>query len=101
MGKRLDLQAKLVTLLDAPNVYFQPKANVQLVYPCIIYSKDYVKPIFADNIPYSNLQRYQITVIYLDPDSDIPSKVGLLPMCKFSRSFVSDNLYHDVYSLYF
>jgi len=107
MGQsRLQLQTLLEQLMGSEpdeklNVYFQPPANVQLKYPCIVYQRDAASTKFADNAPYNNKQRYQVTVIDPEPDSDIPSKVAALPMSSFSRFFVADNLNHDVYNLYF
>jgi hypothetical protein len=101
MGKsRLDLQTLLETM-GTPNVYFQPPTNVKMVYPAIVYNRDYAKSEFADNSPYSNTKRYQVTVIDQDPDSVIPDKIELLPLCLFLRFFVADDLNHYVFSLYF
>lgn len=99
MGQRLELQTLLSEL--APNVYFQPPANVQLKYPAIVYQRDNLSTKFADNAPYNHKQRYQVTVIDRNPDSDIPSKLAALPMCNFNRFFVANDLNHDVYTLYF
>ena len=101
MGRRLQLQDLLESLLGSTNVYFQPPTNITLKYPCIIYSKDNEAPIFANNRPYDVENRYAITVIDRDPDSDIPGKVSKLPMSRFNRHFVADNLYHDIYNLYY
>ena len=99
MGQRLQLHQLLETFVD--NVYFQPPTNVKLIYPCIIYKRDFADVKFADDIPYNRTLRYAVTVIDQDPDSDIPSKVASLPMCLFNRFFTADNLNHDVYNLYF
>lgn len=99
MGQRLQLQTLLKTL--AENVYFQPPSNISLVYPCIVYSRDYAETLFADNSPYRHTKRYQVTVIDRNPDSDIPDKVAKLPLSAYDRNFVVDNLNHDVFRLYF
>lgn len=101
MGQRLELQTILEGILGSRNVYFQPPANVQLVYPCIIYERDFADTKFAGNKPYSRTKRYQVTVIDRNPDSDIPDKVAQLPMCSFDRFYASDNLNHDVFDLFF
>lgn len=85
----------------APNVYFQPKQNISMEYPCIVYKRDARNTQFADNRPYRSKKRYQVTIIDQDPDSDIPEKVAALPLCSFSRFFTAGNLNHDVYTLYF
>lgn len=102
MGRRLDLQTLLETLVpEGGKVYFQPPANVQMQYPCIVYNRDTAVTRFADNNPYRYTKRYQVTVIDRDPDSEIPDKVALLPMCLFQRFFAADNLNHDVFNLFF
>lgn len=101
MAPRLELEALLRVLLGSANVYFQPPATKQMEYPCIVYNKDNIDTKFADNGPYLHRKRYQVTVIDRDPDSDIPDKVAALPLCTFSTHFVSENLNHDVFSLYF
>lgn len=83
------------------NVYFQPPNNVALIYPCIVYHRDYAETKFADNKPYSSEQRYMVTVIDQDPDSDIPGKVAALSKSSFNRFFAADNLNHDVYLVFF
>jgi hypothetical protein len=101
MAPRLDLQEVLKTILGSDKVYFQPPANVQMVYPCIVYKRDDVDTRFADNGPYHRTKRYQVTVIDRDPDSEIPDKIAELPLCSFAQHFVADGLNHDVLSLYF
>lgn len=70
-------------------------------YPCIVYERDSIDIRHADNLPAHLTKRYQVTVIDRDPDSEIPDKVALLPMCSFASHFVTDNLNHDVFNLYF
>ena len=99
MGLRLDLHEILKTIVE--NVYFQPPANIQLVYPCIIYSRDYADTRFADDKPYTYTKRYSVMVIDRDPDSELPDKVAALPMSTFNRYFATDGLNHDVFSVYY
>lgn len=99
MGLRLDLHEILKTIVE--NVYFQPPANIQLVYPCIIYSRDYADTRFADDKPYTYTKRYSVMVIDRDPDSELPDKVAALPMSTFNRYFAIDGLNHDVFSVYY
>lgn len=101
MARRLALQTLLEETLGSRNVYFQPPNNISMRYPCIVYSRDDVDVIFADNDPYRLLTRYQVSVIDQDPDSEIPHRVASLPKCRFNRFYTSDNLNHDVFTLYF
>lgn len=101
MGQRLELQAVLVEVLGSRNVYFQPPSTLEMQYPCIVYKRDYMKTVFADNHPYRNKKRYQITVMDIDSDSEIPDAVATLPMCSYDRSYTADKLNHDVFNLFF
>ncbi len=96
-------QAELQELLlgIAENVYFQPPTNLQLVYPCIVYARYIAKSQFADGMPYIHDKRYQVTIIDQNPNSEFYDPVSLLPMCVHNRSFVVNNLNHDVFNLYF
>ena len=99
MGTRLELQTVLEGLV--PNVYFQPPANLVLKYPCVVYQRDYSNTMHADNVPYHRTKRYMVTVIDRNPDSVYPDKIASLPMCLFDRFYISDNLNHDSFVLYF
>lgn len=102
MASRLELQVELETILGTKNVYFQPPESKKLIYDCIVYNRSNIASMKADNYNYINTNRYDVTYIYRDPDSEIPMKIlEHFPYCTFSRHFVTDNLYHDVFSLYF
>lgn len=98
---RLELQNVLEALLGSENVYFQPPTSFRMKYPCIVYQRSDIAPIKADNSNYLKRKRYLVTVIDKDPDSDIPDRLIDLDYCNFDRHFVSDNLNHDVFTLYF
>lgn len=101
MSARSELQTLLADLLETDNVYFQPPPTVQMVYPCIVYRRDFANTIFAGDKPYRHAKRYQVIVIDRDPDSAIPAKIAALPMCVFDRFYTADNLNHDVFKLFF
>lgn len=100
MGLRLDLQSILQAIIGGTNnVYFQPPASTTLTYPCIIYKRSDIISQFGDNIPYFLEKEYTLTVIYKDPDSDLPDKIARLPKCKLNQMFSVDNLYHSVFTI--
>ena len=99
MAPRLKLHALLKTLLGSDNVYFQPPPDFIMSYPCIVYSQSNIDTRFANNLPYNLTNQYSLTVIFSDPDSDLPKKVASLPMCKFDRRFVLKNLNHSVFTI--
>lgn len=98
--KRIELQMILERLLGSENVYFQPPANLEMEYDCIRYFRTTIKPEFANNTPYLLHDCYQVIAIYKNPDSDLPRKIAMLPMCSHDRHYTADNLYHDVFTLY-
>ncbi len=99
MKDRLDLHGLLLAICD--NVYFQPPSSINMVYPCIVYRRDYAFTDFANNNPYSHTKRYLITVIDRDPDSQLPASVKDLPGCIYDRFYAADNLNHDVFKISF
>lgn len=104
MAPRLELQALLVSFMkpeDSENVYFQPPPSVSMHYPAIVYNRDRIDIAHADNLPYQHKHRYQITVIDRDPDSEIPDRITSIPTVAFDRFFVSDDLNHFVFNLFF
>lgn len=101
MGNRLDLQALLEELLGSENVYYQPPASVRMSYPAIVYSRKTIDNTSANNAAYMQSSSYEITVIDKNPDSEFVTKVSKLPLCRHDRQFISDNLYHDAFTLYY
>jgi hypothetical protein len=84
-----------------PNVYFQPPANVQMIYPAIVYERGRADSKFADDRPYSVTKQYSVTLISRNPDETIFEALAALPMCGHERFFVVENLNHDVFNIYF
>ena len=87
------------------HLYFQPKAGFQLQYPCIVYSETKIRNNHANNRVYIQHPFYTVTVmgiVVMDkaPDSKIKAAVSVLPKCTYDRSFVSDGLYHTVFTIY-
>lgn len=101
MASRLELQAMFEELLGSRNVYFQPPETLKLSYPAIVYSREPIENRYANNSVYMQSVRYSVTVIDKNPDSELPFKISQLPMCRQDRRFKSDNLNHDVFTLYY
>lgn len=101
MANRLDLHEILCDILGTRNVYYQPPESVKMTYPAIVYSRNRIENTFANDNVYSQNHSYQVTVIDKDPDSEIVERVSKLPLCSFDRHFISDNLNHDSFTLYF
>lgn len=101
MDKRLELHEIFCNILGSRNAYYQPPASVKMKYPAIVYSRKKIDNLHANNLVYKQLNAYEVTVIDEDPDSEIVKKVSLLPACAHDRYFTSDNLNHDVFTLYY
>ena len=101
-SRRLILQRTLVELLGSSNVYFQPPNKTMLKYPCFIYRREGTKTLKADDTNYLKTPRYTLTYITKNPDDVMIDKVlDSFEMIGHDRTFITDNLYHNVYTLYF
>lgn len=100
--RRYRFQDELEEMLGSSHVYFQPPESVKMSYPAIVYSRRSGETEFADNGRYTYMQGYDVTVISKSPDFvstlDVP---GHFPMCRSDRTFISDNLVHDVFVIYY
>lgn len=101
MGSRLDLQTILETILGSRNVYYQPPVSLIMKYPAIVYSRDDIKGVFANDGIYTINKSYELIIIDKNPDSIIIDKILTLPSCRFVRNYTSDNLNHDVFIIRF
>lgn len=99
MNNRLKLHALLKTM-GTENVYFQPPESIKMTYPAIVYKLSNVSNKFANNSVYKQNPGYMVTVIDKDPDSEIVQNLSMLPQCKFDQHYTSDNLNHDVFTIF-
>lgn len=92
------------------NVYFQPSTNTSLTYPCIVYSLTNLNVKHADNSNYMMKREYEVVYISKKPDPVGPDgETGMIEsiMSRFGkeiryvRRIVNENLYNDVFNLYF
>lgn len=83
------------------NVYYQPPANLRMKYPCICYELVKIRNRDADNAVYGQTFHYSVTVIDTKPDSEMTAAVSLLAKASHDRHFISDNLCHDVFSVWY
>lgn len=98
---REELHEILVDILGSRNVYFQPPESKKLTYPCIVYERSAIYTYKADNKKYLKNKQYNVTIITEDPDSETIDKMMELDYCRFNRHFVSDNMNHDVFVVYY
>lgn len=101
MKSRLELQSKLEESLGSRNVYYQPPESLKMEYPAIRYSRVDIEGNYANNSKYSCFNKYEIIVISKKPDHEVIQRILTYPLSSFERHYVSDNLNHDVITLYF
>ena len=94
-----NLYEKFCEILNNRNVYFQPPASVKMKYPAIVYSRKSIDNKHANNEVYIQSFGYEVTVIDYEPDSEYVLRMSRLPKCKWDRQYVTDGLYHDVFTL--
>lgn len=100
MASSLDLQKEFQTLCK--NVYFQPPESVKLSYPCIVYKRTTGDTRFADNAKFSYIPGYDVVVIDTDPDRKLAMDVYMhFAYCREGVPYVSNNLYHNPFTIYF
>lgn len=95
---RESLSEKLKEILDSDKVYFSPPSR--LSYPCVLYRLDDIYSRKADNIKYTKYMHYTITYVAYKVNEQVVNDILSLPMCSFDRSYVTDNLNHVVFSIY-
>lgn len=101
MSKRLELQTKLENLMGNRHVYYQPPENLKMEYPCIRYSRSDITSNHADNIKYINKTRYELVIIDKHPDNAVIEKILELPLSSYDRHYITDNLNHDIITIYY
>lgn len=100
MADRLSLHEELVERFGSPNVYYQPPANLLMNYPAIRYNKAKIESINAGDKLYLKNTRYEVTVISRTPDHPVINRILELPHCVHDRTYITENLYHDLFTLY-
>ena len=97
---RRELDTILRQTLGSSNVYYQPPASVKMGVPCIRYQLNKLQDIRANNKFYNEFHEYQ--VIYITRSAEDPKidELLALPLCRFDRTYISENLYHYVYTIY-
>lgn len=115
MELRSDLLIQeLRDLLGTNEVYFQPSMAAGIAgeepyiftgieYPCFIIKRTGAYQPKANDKTYLFRSAYEVTYINRDePDPEILRRVGRrFSLCNYQRHFVSDNLHHDVWVIYY
>jgi len=70
-------------------------------YPCIRYDRTERATAHANNNPYAITKGYTVMTITSDADDTISDQVALLSSCEFKTGYKRNNLYHDVFNIYY
>lgn len=99
--RRLEFHRIIEALPGVKKAWYQrPPKNQSNLDNCIVYSgKPGIR--YADNHAYLKGTYYTVTFIHSDPDSETVDVILELPYSSFDRQFISDDLYHDVFIIFF
>lgn len=102
MASRLELQNALCKTIGNRNVYFQPPESVKLTYPCVVYSLTSPDVVRASDSVYKVTDCYEVTYISKTYNEGVIRQfLTDYKMCRHSRHYVADNLYHDNFTIYY
>ena len=99
--KRLEFHRLLQTIPGVRAVYFQRPPTNQMEYDCILYKVERPNVVYADNGRYMYGTYYTVTFIHRDPDAEAFEKIMELPYTSFDRQYMADDLYHDVFTIFY
>lgn len=95
----LEYCATKLARISTEQIYVQPPNNITMNYPCFVVATDYLETRRADNHTYKVNHRAVVTHISQERDGTLYHRVLSIPSAAFDRSYVSDNLYHDVFKI--
>lgn len=98
---RVQFQTILETILGTDHVYFQPPESVKMKYPAIVYSVNDLDKKEADNLVYLKHHIYRVVYIDMLPVSPVLEKLENMVNSKYINSYVSDNLNHTTFEIYY
>jgi hypothetical protein len=104
--RRLEFQTLLEGVLTSAGVtdgkvYFQPPENLKMSYPCIVYHRQYLTKIHADNQQYLLDRQYRVVYIDRKPNSDVLDAILALPYSRYMSHSNVDGLNHDAFEIYY
>lgn len=107
MASRLDLHNELIAVLGTTGktpsrVYFQPPPSVLMEYDAIRYKLAGKNVVRANNKAYVWTNQYDGVVITRDAECEIPDRMlARFEMISLGTPYVSNNLYHHPFTIYY
>lgn len=98
--RRLKISQMLHNVLGSNNVYYDPPESIKMKYPAIVYTRGKTNTRSADNKKFIAYDRFEVTYIRKEADSDMVDAILQLPYCEHVRSYKASDLYHDVFTIY-
>lgn len=98
VDRRMEVRNMLLPICE--NLYFSPPTGKQLTYPCIIYKQEPPSIISADNRDYIMKDRYSLTIIDEDPDSELVDQIEQLQYCRQDGTSTVEGLNHWYFTLF-
>ena len=102
---RTEVQTILETSMEnvgyTKHVYYQPPETIKLVYPCIVYDRSRFETRYSNNKVYKDMTKYTVTVMDKDPVSPLVNELRSIDYCEMEREFVTDNIHHFVFTLFY
>jgi hypothetical protein len=98
--RRLKAYDILSNVLGSDQVYYDPPESVKMKYPCFVYTLSKINKTEANNSSYLQHSRFDITFIRKQADSEVVDRLLHVKYCEHNRTFKSNDLYHDVFTLY-
>lgn len=87
---------------DEDLVHFQPSESIKLTFPCILFKFEGFKDFFANDGRHMLREKYSVTHVYQNPEADLKEEIlSAFLFASFDRQYIADNLYHDVYTIYY
>lgn len=98
---RTDFQTLLESTLGHRRVYFQAPEATRLQPPYVVYDRESVDSDHADDIRYRSKIRYNVQLISNKADDPAWEQLHNLPYSSFDRHYISEQLHHDIFTIYF
>lgn len=103
MGTSENLMTSLGVSYPKDRVYIDPPENTHIVYPCFVVQRENASVIHAGNGPYTINVKYQVTYMTEDGREAEARCLDMLykyQYCAHERSFVNDQIHHEVFTIY-
>lgn len=101
MRTRAEFNAVLENIMGPGQVYFQTPDVRQLRPPYIVYDVGRDETVHADNLRYSTQMQYTVQLITRTADDPAIMALMDLPYSSRDRHYVSDQLHHYIFNIYF